>query len=459
MKSIRMTDQKGATLPLTEDRVAYIDVKRCALEVIDGPERGVAVDPLPLRTLIGRQPFCDLELTDPRVSAVHGEISLSSGRALLRDLGSTNGISYAGARVNELWLKPGASFRLGNTTLRFTEREGMCSHAQPVTDPAGALIGRCPAMRRLFDMIARVARHDIPVLLLGETGSGKTAVARVLHEMSPRAHRPFVAINCAALPASLIESTLFGHVKGSFTGAHADAPGLLAQARGGTVLLDEVSEMPLDLQPKLLQALESGWVRPVGGDAELAVDFRVVATSNRRLRAEAEQQRFRQDLYYRLAGIELLVPALRDRREDLPLLVERLAHKRLGTLVEAGGDPRFCPEVLALLEAHPWPGNVRELDNVVQRAAALAGAGPIHPEHIIINAWDASRATAHAGEARSRGSFDLPFKDFKEQVFATYEREYLRKLLERSQGNLSLAARLAGLSRTHLATLLRRHEA
>jgi DNA-binding NtrC family response regulator len=243
-------------------------------------------------------------------------------------------------------------------------------------EPPGrfGLIGAAPAMLRVFDLLARVVRTDVPVLILGESGTGKELVARALHASGPRRKGPFMAVNCAAIPGTLLDAELFGHVRGSFTGAHRDRDGYAVGADGGTLFLDEVGEIPLDLQSKLLRFLQEGEVRPVGANATRKVDVRVVAATNRDLLGEARAKRFREDLYYRLAVITIAMPSLRERREDVPHLVRHLMARQA-----ADGLPcaRVAPAALAALTAFDWPGNVRQLQNELVRAATFAADGEI----------------------------------------------------------------------------------
>jgi two-component system response regulator HydG len=240
------------------------------------------------------------------------------------------------------------------------------------------LIGESAQMRAVRDMIRRFAGTAAPVLILGETGTGKTAIARALHLESPRSERRFVSVNCAALPEALLESELFGHVKGAFTGAAASRPGLLSEARGGTLFLDEVGEIPQGLQAKLLHLLEHSAVRPVGSDKEVAVDVRIMAATNRDLRTAVRQGAFREDLMYRLDVLSITAPPLRDRREDLPQLVAHFLAESIArypvSLVK-----RFSTEAMAVLAAHAWPGNIRELAHTIQRSASPDGHGARRP--------------------------------------------------------------------------------
>ncbi|HEY5923232.1 MAG TPA: sigma 54-interacting transcriptional regulator, partial [Kofleriaceae bacterium] len=241
-----------------------------------------------------------------------------------------------------------------------------------------------PAMTRLFGVIERVGRANAPVLVRGETGSGKEIVAEALHSLSARSTRRLVRINCAAMPAHLVESELFGHVRGAFSGAERDKIGLFEEATGGTLFLDEIGEFELGLQAKLLRVLEDGRIRRVGATTEISVDVRVIAATNRDLKAEAAAGRFRQDLYYRLGAIVLHVPPLRERVREIPLLVERFVLEAITTLGRE--PPRVSPQAMAILRAHPWPGNVRELRNVIQRALVVCDGQEIRPEHIDLEA-------------------------------------------------------------------------
>ncbi|HEX6240109.1 MAG TPA: sigma-54 dependent transcriptional regulator [Polyangiales bacterium] len=301
-------------------------------------------------------------------------------------------------------------------------------------------VGRAPAFRGLIDRALRVAKREVPVLVRGETGSGKELLAALLHAGSPRAHGPLVRFNCAALVAELAESELFGHVRGAFTGAHAAHRGFFAQAHGGTLVLDEVGELPLTLQPKLLRALQSGEIQPVGASKVELVDVRVVACTHRDLSAEVAGGRFRQDLYYRLAVIELRMPSLQERREDIPLLAElfaRAAAERFGL-----EGVRLDPELSQLLAQRVYPGNVRELENLVTRLVALSDGGLIRPSAL--------------AEAGTGAVMALASGTFRAQVEGL-EQRLLREALAGSGGNQSEAARRLGLSRVTFLDKLKRY--
>jgi DNA-binding NtrC family response regulator len=448
----------AATIAVTDDEL--VDVRHCVLTILDGPAQGLILDPMPLRTLIGRQPWCDLVLDDPKVSAIHCEIIIRGDTIRLRDRNSTNGVWVDTARVAEATIEPGTVLRVGSSTLRVDARQAHRPTRQSSTDASGQLVGRTPPMQRLFDMLGRVASRDLPVLLLGETGTGKTAVAEALHAQSARRDGPFVAINCGGLPPELVESTLFGHVKGSFTGAHKDAEGVFQQARGGTLLLDEIGELPAAVQPKLLTALDRGRVRPVGGDREVAIDFRLVAATNRKLWEEVEAGRFRQDLYFRVAGIELEVPPLRDRRDDIGPIAARLLERLALEDPSLRKAPELSSGALERLRAHSWPGNVRELANALARASMLAGDEPIEAEHVMLRGWTASEGdggSAPSSGAPAISNMDQGFKEFKAELLALHEQPYFERLMERVGGNITAAAREAGLSRTYVLTMLRKY--
>ncbi len=256
--------------------------------------------------------------------------------------------------------------------------------------PVQGMIGRCAAMQTLFDQIARVAPTDASVLVLGESGTGKELVARALHDQSPRRDAPFVAVNCATIPEHLVESELFGHLKGAFTGAERDRPGLIQSADGGTLFLDEIAELPLTVQARLLRVLQDGELRPVGSERSRRVNVRLVAATNRDLRYLVEEERFRGDLYFRLRVVELRLPPLRERGEDLLLLADHLLEKACRRLNRP--PMSFTPEARELIQRYHWPGNVRELENAVERAAILASGDLVEPELLGLLAEEQPRA-------------------------------------------------------------------
>jgi DNA-binding NtrC family response regulator len=300
-------------------------------------------------------------------------------------------------------------------------------------------------MRELFATLERIAPKELAVLIQGETGTGKEEVARALHGASPRASGPFIVIDATALPEALAESLLFGHEKGAFTGAHERQIGFFEAAKGGTVFLDEVGELPQVLQSKFLRVLERREVIRVGGHAPLPIDVRVVAATNRDLRNAIDKGRFREDLYFRLAQVRVFVPPLRQRVEDLPLIAAKL-------LARANADVMIDIEALEHLSAMPWPGNVRELNNVLLRASAMAQDGVIRRQDV------AGEGEGFRGTAEERAPLDLSgtFGDAKDRAIERFERAYLALLMKRCQGNLSAAARQADVARHHLRDLLKK---
>jgi Nif-specific regulatory protein len=307
----------------------------------------------------------------------------------------------------------------------------------------GNLIGRCPAMQRVFDLIGKVAATDLPVLIHGDSGTGKELVARAIHFNSPRRKKAFLSENCAAIPETLLESELFGHVRGAFTGAERERQGLFEQADGGTLFLDEVGDMSAGMQARLLRAVQEGEIRKVGGERSIHVDVRLLAATHRDLAAEVRAGRFREDLFYRLQVLTVDLPPLRDRPGDVPLLATHLAARIAES--RGRGAPRITEDVLALLERHPWPGNVRELENVLQRLLLVAGDGPI-TRHTV---------EADSGLLRTLAPHETAGDDSLSLEHG--EREQVRRALRAARGNRSEAARLLGVSRATLYRKIRRH--
>ncbi len=314
------------------------------------------------------------------------------------------------------------------------------------------VVGRSAAMRQLLDATARVAARDITVLVRGETGTGKELVGSLLHAQSPRAAGPLVRFNCSAIPAELAEAELFGHTRGAFTGAAQARPGFFVEANHGTLVLDEVGELPSAVQAKLLRALQDGEIQPVGSGRVEKVDVRIVACTNRDLAAEARSGRFREDLYYRLAVVELVVPPLRDRREDIPALAREFALRyaeRFGL-----GDVRLTPALLERLAAASWPGNVRQLENAVARMVALGG-GEIGPEAFV------ERASPEPAPRRGADDAAPDLADGSQplrQQLEALERSVIARTMTAVRGNQSEAARRLGISRNTLTERLRRYE-
>jgi DNA-binding NtrC family response regulator len=433
-----------------------VELTRCALVVVSGQQRGLerVIDSDVFR--IGKSPDNDLVLSDDTVSRSHCEILRDLRGFLVRDLESTNGTLLEGAEIREAYLTPGSTLSVGKVELKlrpFSERfEPMASER----DTFGDAVGRSLRMRELFGLCERLAPTDASVLLGGETGTGKDVLARAIHQHSQRKKGPLIVVDCGAVSSSLIESELFGHEKGAFTGAVAQRAGAFELAHGGTVFLDEVGELPLDLQPKLLRVLETRAFRRLGGNKEIRVDIRVIAASKRNLRTEVERGKFREDLFFRLSVVQLDLPPLRERREDIPPLARHLLSK-IDEKSRAGADPLSVGrDVLDVLASHDWPGNVRELRNVIERAVYLSRAGG-HTS-LMLHALPLG-ARESRGESTELGGFEpgLSYREQRARFEEVFEKRYVQWLLERHENNVSAAAREADMDRKYLHKLAKKH--
>jgi DNA-binding NtrC family response regulator len=417
---------------------------RAQLVVVEGPDRGRAVALEEDVVVVGTDAACALRLTDETVSARHLEIRRDGAAFHVRDLGSTNGTLHQGSRLVEAHLTAGSTVKLGHTFLVMGWIPRPLDVVPSQSRRFGGMVAESLAMREVFAVLELAAQSDVTVLLEGETGTGKELAARALHDHSERRKGPFVAVDCSALPEGLMESELFGHVKGAFTGAVAARRGALVRAHGGTLFLDELGTVPLTVQARLLRVLEERVVRPTGGDEERAVDVRVVAASQVDLNQRVAEGAFRADLFYRLAVLQVTLPPLRSRREDIPRMVAEMLKQR-GVDVPPGTALK-----LDALMAHMWPGNVRELRNAVDRALALAPGATTAAQLRL-------RPSETTAEAPAPVRSDLPFKDAKELTVHNFEARYLADLMARCHGNISQAAREAQLDRKNLKALLRRH--
>ncbi len=470
-------DVKGVDPGFTE--------RRSQLVVLTGPEAGRVVDVQRMPFVVGKGEECDLVLTEPTVSRTHFSIDSEQGAFVIRDLTSTNGTWIDQFRIKEAWLRPGTVLRAGQAQLRF-EPVFKAMDIQPAAvDRFGSLVGSSVRMRQLFTLLSRVAQTEATVVIFGETGTGKSAVAQAIHAASPRKNGPFITVDCGAIAENLIESELFGHEKGAFTGAERMRQGALERAQGGTLFIDELVDLRLDLQPRLLRVLEEREVRRVGGNAAIKLDVRIIAASRFDLWREVQEKRFREDLYFRLAVFTLPLPALRERSEDIPLLASAFARS------QKGGErllARFTPAVVDQLMRHPFPGNVRELRNVIERALhldtdptdMLGPAGGLLSSSLPTSTATLPTVTPLVAPPRPGTSLpmspmpvslgapgdhhvslsadcSLPFKDAKEQLLDGFEAAYFRRLFAESAGNVSAIARAAGIDRKHLYTLMKKH--
>ncbi|MGE0791229.1 MAG: sigma 54-interacting transcriptional regulator [Sandaracinaceae bacterium] len=417
-------------------------VRSLRVEVVGGPDAGRDAWSLEDRLSVGTATDNDLVLHDPTVSRYHVELTrTASGGLRLVDQGSTNGTRFRGARLEVAELTPGAELELGATRLRITDGSEVDVEVHD-QEQLGPLLGVSPPMRRVMAWVKRAARSDVAVLVTGESGTGKELVARAIHERSKRAEGPLITVDCGALAPSLIASELFGHERGAFTGADKARAGALERADGGTLFLDEIGELPLELQPVLLGALERQRFSRVGADADIAVDVRVVAATNRDLRAEINAGTFRLDLYYRLAVLKLALPPLRERREDIAILVRHFLNE-LDASPEAAR--LFDEATIASLETQSWPGNVRELRNMVMASVALEEVPEVERP-----------AGEPDGEVGYADLHRFPYKHARREAIARFEHDYLRAVLARNADNVSAAARDVGLDRSYFFSLLKK---
>ncbi|WXA80928.1 sigma 54-interacting transcriptional regulator [Pendulispora rubella] len=390
-----------------------------------------------------------MSLDDACVSELHVELVVHDEGIEVRDLDSHNGIYHAGSRILRAVVPRGASLHLGESTICVDVVEASSTAPRPPRDSFHALHGKSEVMRELFSHLERLAPTELSVFIEGPTGSGKELIARALHDESPRAKGEFVVLDCAALPPALAESVLFGHAKGAFTGASEARIGVFERAHGGTVFLDEIGDLPLDLQPKLLRVLEQREVTRVGEQQSRPVSVRILSATWRNLRRMVNQGFFRGDLYFRLAQTCVVLPSLAHRRDDIELLVSEF----LRCLPpEAACARAISGEALDELRARDFPGNVRELKNVIERAAYMCNGALIRPQDL---AFDRLLARAPRNDGAET---EIPdFKEAKRTAVDDFERSYLQRLIAKTNGNIAMAAGLAAIERHHLRSLLKRH--
>ncbi len=427
-----------ATKRLAGDRKGF-RIWSVELNVVAGPARGQKLALKSGAAKIGSAPGNDLHVQDRTVSRVHCEVRVRADGVSVRDLGSTNGTVVDGVRLRDADVPAGTNLKLGDTIIRVEVGDEPTILDVSERTSFGELVGASVEMRRLYAILERVAPTDATVLILGETGTGKDVVARSIHAASPRAQGPFVTVDCGAIPENLIESELFGHARGAFSGAVADRKGVFEEANGGTLFLDEIGEMPMSMQPKLLRAIERRAVRRVGTNVEKPVDVRIVAATNRSLANSVNDGNFREDLYYRLAVVEAHLPPLRARREDIPLLAQHF-HQRI-----KGRAGELPPDFVATLLARGWQGNVRELRNFIERSVSLG--------------WLESRAPSIPPPSMSGDQLvplDLPLKDARAAWIDKFENVYVREMLKKTGGNVTHAAERSGVSRRFLQRLIAR---
>jgi two-component system response regulator GlrR len=425
----------GPTKPLASSSKGHQGPRRYTLTLTTGPDTGRSV-PIDGRVVVGAGEGATFVITDESVSRAHLELEPSADGLRVKDLGSTNGTFLGGARIQAMTVHEEALVTVGTTVLHLQRVDGDAPAARTTF---GKLLGRSAGMQLLFGTLEKAAGSDSTVLILGETGTGKEVIANAVHEKSPRAGKPFVVVDCGSMAPNLIESELFGHTKGAFTGAGNERKGAFLEADGGTIFLDEVGELPLELQPRLLRVLESGTVKRLGEDAPRKVDVRIVAATHRDLDESVKKGTFRRDLYFRLAVVIARVPPLRERPEDIPLLVRQFV------AAMGRGDFELSEGMRRKMSAHDWPGNVRELRNVIERA--LTG-GTVEMR------GSAKGRPARPPPAPGEDLTGLPFKDAKEKLVDAFTREYITTLLDRNGNNVSETAKAAGLARNYVHRLV-----
>lgn len=491
-------------LPLSEG----FPIRKTTLTILNGHDAGQQITSERPVLRLGADPLCDVVLSDPTVSRNHAEIRQRGQHYHLVDLNSTNGTFLNDIRVDSISVSDGATFRLGRTEVRFevtTEKVTIQTTEQTQYDN---IIGQSQALREIFSILDRVAPSELSVIIEGETGSGKELIARAIHDHSNRSTGPFVVFDCSAFPASLLESELFGHEKGAFTGAVGRHIGVFERADGGTLFFDELGELDPEFQAKFLRVLETGQLRRVGGEKTIEVDVRMVSATNRNLKEMVEAKDFRSDLFFRLAQVRFLLPPLRERKEDIPLLVEHFLEQQA---TRTGRRPMFEPASLHWLQQYPWPGNIRELRNAIEKAVALSIDGIITADYFRkelsqnIYAPRPSTTTTHQdshaphhtatmtvppsshatpnlksneppqiplyeGSPRDRKwayatakmltdeNDVIAFKDAKEEIISAFEQQYITMLLDRTGQNISKASRKAGIDRRHFYRLLKKHD-
>ncbi|MCA9564541.1 MAG: sigma-54-dependent Fis family transcriptional regulator, partial [Myxococcales bacterium] len=370
-------------------------------------------------------------------------------------------------RIREAYLSIGSKVKMGEVEMAFEPIDEKIRVEPAETTKYGSIVGQNVRMRQIFHILDRIATSSATVIIEGETGTGKEVVARTIHNKSNRSKGPFIVFDCSAVPENLIESELFGHEKGAFTGAARTRKGLFEMAHRGTLFLDEMGELSLELQPKLLRVLESREVRPVGSNKSTPVDVRVVAATNRDLADEVKRGRFREDLFYRLSVVRLNLPPLRERKDDLGLLVDHLLTREQGNRTFDGHRriTNIAAPALRALEAYDWPGNVRELANVIERACSFCQGSTIEiedlPEHIagrVSTNVEEEPTGPHPSTLHVPSKLnELGFKDAKETWLSAFEKDYIESLLEKNEYNISSAAREADIDRKYFRKLMKKY--
>lgn len=427
--------------------IETIKAPRFSVSVVKGPAKGeeLSWDSPVLRA--GSSPDNDLVLDDETVSRFHFRIQLDPRGYRIKDLGSKNGICIDSLAVTDAYLPPSCKIVLGDTVIRYKQERETRDIEFAKGNRLCDLVGASSQMRHLFALIQRVANTEATILVEGESGTGKELTARALHDLSGRANQPFVILDCSAIPESIIESELFGHLKGAFTGAVTSRQGAVDNASGGTLFLDEIGELPLPLQGRVLRFIEAREIKPVGADRSKKVDVRIVAATNKNLKEEVGKGMFRQDLYYRLAVMKLRLPPLRERPEDIEPLVEHF----LEYFSARDGRQYTVPHnFMSPLFSYQFPGNVREMRNMIERACLLSEGVELEVE------IPTRTKQVDADLLGFDHLLTLPYKDAKETLVSSFEERYWQGLLEKCANNISEAARRGGIHRKSLEYLIKK---
>jgi transcriptional regulator with GAF, ATPase, and Fis domain len=425
------------------------------IRVLEGVDRGKSLvldGSMPARVLVGTSPTCELRLSDPEVSRRHASLEITGGRLRILDLDSTNGTLVDRVVVVGAYLEGSELVRVGRTTLQVVRLPAAPSPPLPAVAHFGRTLGASAEMRRLYPLCSRLAASTVPVIIEGETGTGKEVLAESLHEEGPRAERPFIVFDCTAVPPNLVESELFGHERGAFTGAVSSRKGVFEQAHGGTLLIDEIGDLDLSLQPKLLRVLERSEVRRVGGDRPMRVDVRVLSATRRDLDREVQLGRFRDDLFHRLAVARVELPPLRKRRGDVPLLAHHFAQQM------GDGGRALGSDLIGRWEDCAWPGNVRELRNAVSRQIllgelAIDDFGPERADDAPQAAHGVSDGALANDVVQRVLGLNLPLVAARQRIIDDFERRYIADLLTKHGGSVSRAAQASGVARRHFQRL------
>lgn len=434
-----------------------ISLRKCVLSIVEGDEKGKKFTLSKNITTIGKKEDNDITLSDKTISRKHAEIEYLADSFILRDHDSTNGTYLNGSRVKEAYLSPGDRIKIGKTLMEFSAFDEKVRIEPADMKEFGKMVGSSTKMRQIFTILGRISPTLATVIIEGDTGTGKDLVAQAIHEHSPRKNKPFVVFDCSAVAPNLIESELFGHEKGSFTGAIRSRRGAFEEAAGGTIFLDEIGELTLDLQPKLLRALEQREIKRVGANSTSKIDVRVICATNRNLKKEVSEGRFREDLYYRLSVVKIRLPSLAERPEDIEPMIERFLTTSKFNMLEGGKFKvtKVDDDALKMLKRYQWPGNVRELMNVVERAISFAEGDTITKSHLDYVFSESEQEEEYT--ERLAPSTDMPFKEAKQKIVEVFEKEYLIELLKKNDYNLSAAAREAKIDRKHIRNLLKKY--